>query len=186
MPATRSSAKTASRRAPSTRAPSTRTPRTRPPAVKPVVAALQEVVKDPAGAPAEAPLAAVPADAASPVTSFIPLAASKPAEGATGTGTWATKSASSGKAAKATSATAGATAPKAKKPKLVRDSFTIPKPEYAVLEELKLRAAKLGQPAKKSEVLRAGLKALEAMPDATLLASLAAVPRVKTGRPAKD
>jgi len=46
-----------------------------------------------------------------------------------------------------------------KKAKLVRDSFTIPKAEYVVLEELKLRAAKLGRPTKKSEVLRAGVQA---------------------------
>ena len=77
-------------------------------------------------------------------------------------------------------------ADKAKKPKLVRDSFTIPKTEYAVLEELKLRAAKLGRPAKKSEVLRAGVMALAAMGDAAFLASVTSVPAVKTGRPAKD
>lgn len=75
---------------------------------------------------------------------------------------------------------------KAKKTKLVRDSFTIPKVEYAVLDELKQRAAKLGRPMKKSEVLRAGLKALAGMTDASLLATLSAVPAVKTGRPAKD
>ena len=75
---------------------------------------------------------------------------------------------------------------KAKKPKLVRDSFTIPKAEYAAIDALKLRAAKLGQPAKKSEVVRAGIKALLALSDEALLASLAAVPRVKMGRPAKD
>lgn len=79
-----------------------------------------------------------------------------------------------------------AKADKPKKPKLVRDSFTIPKAEYAVLEELKQRAARLGQPAKKSEVLRAGVKALAAMTDAAFVASIAAVPAVKTGRPAKD
>lgn len=72
---------------------------------------------------------------------------------------------------------------KAKKPKLVRDSFTIPKPEYTVLDELKQRAAKLARPAKKSEVLRAGIKALAALPDAELLAALATVPTIKTGRP---
>lgn len=76
-------------------------------------------------------------------------------------------------------------ADKPKKPKLVRDSFTIPKAEYAVLEELKLRAGKLGHPLKKSEVLRAGIKALAGMADAAFLASAAAVPAVKTGRPAK-
>lgn len=75
---------------------------------------------------------------------------------------------------------------KAKKPKLVRDSFTIPKAEYAVLDELKQRAGKLASPAKKSELLRAGIKALAAMPDAAFLAALKAVPAIKTGRPAKD
>jgi hypothetical protein len=74
-------------------------------------------------------------------------------------------------------------AEKAKKPKLVRDSFTIPKAEYEVLEALKQRAAKLGQSPKKSELLRAGLKALAGMNDTSLLLSLAAVPAIKTGRP---
>jgi len=81
-----------------------------------------------------------------------------------------------------------AKAPKAdkpKKPKLVRDSFTIPKAEYAVLEDLKARAAKAGAPSKKSEVLRAGIKALAALPDAAFAAAMAAVPALKTGRPAK-
>ena len=75
---------------------------------------------------------------------------------------------------------------KEKKPKLVRDSFTIPKAEYSVLEELKQRAGKLGSSVKKSELLRAGIKALAAMADAALLSALKAVPAVKTGRPAKD
>ena len=79
-----------------------------------------------------------------------------------------------------------AKAEKPKKPKLLRDSFTIPKAEYAVIELLKQRAARLGQPAKKSEVLRAGVKALEAMSDAAFLASVSAVPTIKTGRPAKN
>ena len=74
---------------------------------------------------------------------------------------------------------------KAKKPKLVRDSFTIPKAEYLVLEDLKQRAGKMSSPAKKSELLRAGIKALAAMPDAALLAALQAVPAIKTGRPSK-
>ena len=77
-------------------------------------------------------------------------------------------------------------ADKAKKPKLVRDSFTIPKNEVAVLDDLKLRAARLGRPAKKSEVLRAGIMALAAMGDAAFLATVTGVPAVKTGRPAKD
>ena len=72
---------------------------------------------------------------------------------------------------------------KAKKPKLVRDSFTIPKDEYAVVETLKQRSAALAQPVKKSELLRAGLKVLAAMSDTALRAAVQAVPSIKTGRP---
>lgn len=82
-----------------------------------------------------------------------------------------------------------AAAPKAekpKKPKLVRDSFTIPKTEFAVLQDLKQRAGKAGIAAKKSELLRAGIKALAAMGDAAFAAALGAVPPIKTGRPAKE
>jgi hypothetical protein len=75
---------------------------------------------------------------------------------------------------------------KVKKPKLVRDSFTIPKAEYTVLDDLKQRAGKLESAVKKSELLRAGVKALAAMSDATFLAALKAVPAIKTGRPTKD
>ena len=69
------------------------------------------------------------------------------------------------------------------KPKLVRDSFTMPKAEYTVIEQLKRRASVLERPAKKSELLRAGIKALNALSDAALLAALQAVPTIKTGRP---
>jgi len=69
------------------------------------------------------------------------------------------------------------------KHKLVRDSFTIPKTEYAVLEGLKLRAANLKRPTKKSELLRAGVAALHAMTDKAFLAAVAGVPSLKTGRP---
>jgi hypothetical protein len=76
-------------------------------------------------------------------------------------------------------------AAKLKKPKMTRDSFTFPKAEYAVLESLKSRAAKLGSPAKKTELLRAGIKAIAAMQDAAFVAALKSVPSLKTGRPAK-
>ena len=72
---------------------------------------------------------------------------------------------------------------KVKKPKLVRDSFTIPKDEYVVIDSLKLRAGKLGQSVKKSELLRAGVKALAAMTDIQFKAALSNVPTIKTGRP---
>ena len=69
------------------------------------------------------------------------------------------------------------------KAKLVRDSFTIPKSEYMVLDGLKGRAANLTRHVKKSELLRAGIAALNAMSDKTFLAALNGVPSLKTGRP---
>ncbi len=61
----------------------------------------------------------------------------------------------------------------------------MPKAEYAVLDELKLRALKLACPVKKTELLRAGIKALAAMSDTSFRAALSAVPSLKTGRPSK-
>lgn len=74
---------------------------------------------------------------------------------------------------------------KVKKPKMVRDSFTMPKDEYVVIDSLKLRGGKLGQSVKKSELLRAGVKALAAMSDIQFKAALSNVPTIKTGRPTK-
>lgn len=70
---------------------------------------------------------------------------------------------------------------KVKKMKLVRERFSIPKTEYTVLDEIKQRAEKLDHKAKKSELLRAGVKALAAMPDAAFLSAINAVPAIKTG-----
>ncbi len=76
-------------------------------------------------------------------------------------------------------------ATKVPKLKMERDSFTMPKTEYAQLGVLKDRLVKLGQPAKKSELLRAGIMQLAAMTDAALKAAMAKVPTIKTGRPNK-
>lgn len=75
---------------------------------------------------------------------------------------------------------------KVKKPKLVRDSFTMPKSEYTVIDELKQRAAKLGHPIKKSELLRAAIKVVAGLSDAAYIAAMSAVPPIKTGRPSKS
>lgn len=72
---------------------------------------------------------------------------------------------------------------KVKKPKLIRDSFTIPKDEYLVIDSLKARAEKLVHPMKKSELLRAGIKALAAMSDAQFKTAANKVQSIKTGRP---
>ena len=83
---------------------------------------------------------------------------------------------------------AAPTQPKAsaKKPKLVRDSFTIPKQEFAAIDTLKARALSAGVSVKKSELIRAGLMALSGMNDAALRKALAAVPTLKTGRPVAE
>ena len=74
---------------------------------------------------------------------------------------------------------------KPEKVKMERDSFTMPKDEYAQIALLKARLSSMGQPAKKSELLRAGIKLLAAMSDNTLKTTLAKIPVIKTGRPNK-
>ena len=72
-----------------------------------------------------------------------------------------------------------------KKPKLVRDSFTFPATDYALIGELKQRALKAGYEIKKSEILRAGLLALSAMSESVLIKALGDIDKLKPGRPAK-
>ena len=72
-----------------------------------------------------------------------------------------------------------------KKPKLVRDSFTMPKDEYQAIDSLKQRATSLHHSVKKSELLRAGIMALSALDDKGFAAILAKVPALKTGRPGR-
>jgi len=111
-------------------------------------------------------------------------AASKPAPASTKKS--AAKSAPTSAAKKTALPPAAVPTPAAKvKQKLVRDSFTIPKSEYAVLEALKHRAANLKRPVKKSELLRAGIEALNTMSDKAFLAAIGNVPSLKTGRPSK-
>lgn len=74
---------------------------------------------------------------------------------------------------------------KPEKVKMERDSFTMPKEEYAQITLMKVRLTAMGQPAKKSELLRAGIKLLAAMSDNTLKMTLAKIPVIKTGRPNK-
>ncbi len=67
--------------------------------------------------------------------------------------------------------------------KVIRDSFTIPADEYEMISQIKKRCMKAGVSANKSEVLRAGLAALRAMPDRDLASLFGKLQRVKTGRP---
>ena len=77
------------------------------------------------------------------------------------------------------------TAAKEKKTKMVRDSFTFPKPEYEQLAALKERALALGVSVKKGELLRCGLAMLVASTDKSFKASIATLPKIKAGRPGK-
>ena len=75
---------------------------------------------------------------------------------------------------------------KLKRPKLIRDSFTIPEDEYKKIRQLKARGLEYGLELKKSELLRAGLAALEAMDRKQFEEIASKVERLKTGRPARD
>ncbi len=84
--------------------------------------------------------------------------------------------------------TAKATKPaKVAKPraKLVRDSFTMPQSDFDLIDVLKQRALDFKRPTKKSELLRAGLQVLAALPPAKLEQCLAKLVALKTGRPRK-
>lgn len=75
---------------------------------------------------------------------------------------------------------------KPKKPKLVRDSFTMPEAEYAVLGEVKKACLKAGIEVKKSELLRVGVALIRQLDTAKLKEILAGLPALKAGRPKKS
>jgi hypothetical protein len=74
---------------------------------------------------------------------------------------------------------------KLKKPKLVRDSFTMPEEEYAALGEMKKTCLKAGVAVKKSELLRVAVSLLRKMDMPELQQALDALTPVKAGRPRK-
>jgi hypothetical protein len=74
---------------------------------------------------------------------------------------------------------------KPRKEKLVRDSFTMPEAEYAVLGQVKKACLKAGFEIKKSELLRIGVALISQIDLATLQNVLASLPQLKTGRPKK-
>lgn len=71
------------------------------------------------------------------------------------------------------------------KVKIVRDSFTMPQSEYQKIAEIKEICLEAGLPVKKSEVLRAGLKALAKLNAVQLKRALTGLAKIKTGRPKK-
>jgi hypothetical protein len=71
------------------------------------------------------------------------------------------------------------------RPVLVRDSFTMPESDFALIAKLKITALSARRAAKKSELLRAGLQVLAALDAESLVVLLDRLETVKTGRPKK-
>jgi len=71
------------------------------------------------------------------------------------------------------------------KVKVVRDSFTMPQSDYVKIAELKQVCLNAGLHVKKSELLRAGLHALEKLSAAQLKQAITRIEQIKTGRPRK-
>lgn len=78
------------------------------------------------------------------------------------------------------------TAAKPIKDKLVRDSFTMPRSDFALIDQLKEKALGFKRPTKKSELLRAGLHVLASLSDAKLKTALGALVPLKLGRPPRE
>jgi len=75
---------------------------------------------------------------------------------------------------------------KLKKPKLVRDSFTMPEAEYAVLGQVKKACLKAGIEVKKSQLLRIGLVLLNNTDIPSLRKLINDLSPLKAGRPKKE
>jgi len=149
------------------------------PAVKAPARPAAKVAAKPAAKPAVKAAPAKPAAklaAKGPVKPAAPKAPAKAAAKAAPKAVKAPKSA-------AKSGAAPAEREKTRKPKLVRDSFTMPEEEYAVLALVKKACLKAGFEIKKSELLRVGVALISQIDVATLKSVLASLPQLKTGRP---
>ena len=69
-----------------------------------------------------------------------------------------------------------------KKIPVIRDTFSFPEFDYALLSELQAALLKNGHNVSKSELVRAGLKALAQMRPAQLIKTAKAVEKLKPGR----
>jgi hypothetical protein len=144
-------------------------------ASKPAVKATKAAA--PAAKTAKAAKPAKAAPAAKPVKASKVVKPAKP--------TKLVKAPKPAKAAVPPVATPTGAKPVRRKEKLVRDSFTMPRADFELIAALKTRALGFQHAAKKSELLRAGLQALTALPDNALKTLLAQLPQLKTGRPKK-
>jgi len=65
---------------------------------------------------------------------------------------------------------------------VIRDTFSMPRDDHTLIEQLRVRAAKEGRNTNKSEVIRAGLRALESISSDELITLLDRLERIKPGR----
>jgi len=121
----------------------------------------------PAAKTARAKVAPTPAQAAKSVAQAAARAVAAPAKAA--------------RAKPAAASPARSDAPA--RPHLVRDSFTMPEQEYAVLGAVKQACLKAGFEVRKSELLRIGVALLGQLDTKSLRAVLDSLPQLKTGRP---
>ncbi len=126
---------------------------------------------------------AAPASAAKPAAKTRTPAAA-PAQKRTAAKAAPVKAATPAKSAK-TPAKAPAAAEKAKKPKLVRDSFTMPEAEYGVFAQVKKACVAAGFEIKKSELLRIGVALIAKLDPKKLQSAQTALAPLKAGRPKK-
>ena len=81
--------------------------------------------------------------------------------------------------------TGHAAAPSPAPEKVMRDGFTMPADDYALIAQLQATGLEAGLAVSKSVVLRAGLHALKAMSPDELRQVFAALEKIKPGRPPK-
>ncbi len=66
--------------------------------------------------------------------------------------------------------------------KVIRDTFSFPEHDYRLIAEIQNRCLQSRIAVTKSEIVRAGLKALSTLPDTKLVQAMSTVERVKPGR----
>ena len=68
---------------------------------------------------------------------------------------------------------------------MIRDSPTMPSTDYEKIGQLRAKCLKVGLSVTKSEIIRAGLHALESLPMERLREVIESLEKVKTGRPGR-
>lgn len=111
---------------------------------------------------------------------------SKKADAATKTNPTKTAKAKPAAAKRASPTSAASKPAHPVKAKRIRGSFSMPEADYALIPQLKAASKAAGRPVKKNELLRAGLHALQAMPEATLQAALSAIATPAPAKPGKS